>query len=117
MSSQTPQVSQVQTQAKELTQEELRNIIEKALNSPIESQYILVLQTFKSEYSPQWYYKTYEVLLGKVNEIRLNREKVALIPQTIPVIVKYVESLPDYYGIKVYVFTERGWTEVDVTAY
>ena len=109
--------SQTQPQVQTLQEDQLKNIIEKALNSPVESQYLLLLHIYKSEYSPQWYYKTYEVLLGKVNEIKLNREKVVLIPLTIPVIVLYKESLPDFYSEKIYVFTSEGWKKVDAVSY
>ena len=100
-----------------ITDEELRKIIEEASKRPAEARYILVLQTFVSEFHPGLYYKKYEILKGQVNAIRLNSGKVALIPLTIPVIVLYKDSTPNYYSETLYVFTESGWKEVKIGTY
>ena len=102
-------------QTTQITDEELKKFIEKALQNPTEAQYILVLKTYRSEFDPKSYYKQYEIVQGEVKEVQLNREKVALIPMSIPVIIKYRESTPGYFRETIFVFAQDGWKKVEVT--
>ena len=104
-------------QPRPLTDEEIKKLVERALQSPTESNYILTLDIFRSEYHPGLYYKTYELLAGEVREIKLSSKEVALVPLTIPIVILYKESTPGYYKKTIYVFTADGWKRVDAMIY
>jgi hypothetical protein len=118
-------------EVKELTETEIRKIVEDILNNPqkyeYEAKFILRLRTDFRRGGCGWVYLyeySYKVLYGNVDEVLIYRSEFncdvneyrILIPKTVPTVVlyKYHDDDPDVRDhVVIYVFTGSEWKSVE----
>jgi len=101
-----------------LSQEELKEIVSKALKSQKEAEYILVLETFyssneKDEFTVMYGETIVVQLERKEDDFGTIRAKYAIIPLMLPVIVERVIDRNGETRI-LYIFTKDGWRGLTV---
>jgi hypothetical protein len=109
----------------EITKETLERLLEKAEDA--ETRYLLFLTTNNRPGPSFTDVATYQVVLGEVIEIELDRvynyphcdsRRYLIIPKTIPVVIDYYHKwdFGSDQGEKeiVYIFTKDGWKRVEV---
>ena len=121
-----------QTQeVKEITPEQFANMINEIITHPekypTEAKLILILETWNRQGPAYTDYAEFTVLDGEVDEVELDYRcesypypcfrKVALIPKTTTVVVKwysYTDTTdPPSEQLTIYVFTGKEWKRVD----
>ena len=123
-------MSQIQTQTRELTEEETVKLIRKVIEEgKEEAVYILTLE-LRNRWSGCGYLYLYreslEVLEGNADIVTLSRsefncsevEELAIIPKTLPVVIKvmYIDEDPEVSDtVTYYVFTSDGWKSIKVS--
>ena len=137
MSSPETQIQDEQIQPQELTQtQEVKEIMPEQINEiiahpekyPTEAKLILILERWNRQGSAYTDYAEFTVIDGEVEEVELEHycesypypcfTKIALIPKTVPVVVKwhsYTDTTdPPQRKLIIYVFTGKEWKRVDL---
>ena len=114
----------------ELSEEKIRELIERAIKSDKESEFILILEERnKLGEGIIEDYAYCNVVRGEADIIDIEKivnypieiVKVAVIPRTVPVIIEYRKVFDDlrerHETLEYYVFTSEGWKKVTVYSY
>jgi hypothetical protein len=112
---------------REISRKELVKLLEKAKESPVESSYVLILNTNNRPGEAFMDTAEFEIIYGEVETIELERyfnypyengARYLLIPKTVPAVVRWWHRWD--FGRdagereEVYVFTAEGWKCVRV---
>jgi len=121
--------TQTQTQTRELTEEEVVEMVKRVLDEGKEEAKLILTIELHNRVSGCGYIYLYrddvEILEGDADVITLSKsefncdveERIAIIPRSVPVVVKrtYKDDDPEASNyIQYYVFTPSGWKSVKV---
>ncbi|MCY0881437.1 MAG: hypothetical protein OWS74_05515 [Firmicutes bacterium] len=109
----------------EITEEELKQLIEKAKENEPERHYVLDIEDISDFSNKDWFTRSYEIIYGEVQEI-ITQEKekcygniivrnVTIIPKTKEVVIRIIENSDhdEWKQTYYYVFlSTKGWIKV-----
>lgn len=112
----------------DVTNVDIKKLVEEALKRPAESKYLLRIETWVRQGASFTDYRDYRVVYGDVTAVELERidqgypyriiMRYVIFPKTIPTIlvVREYSDIPGFETdeVEIYVFTKDGWKRISV---